>query len=270
MTRFADRVLATRLERLVVAECRRFAETTAELFPEVGPAWFETAGGIVVFLGEESPVNGAWGLGLDGEVDAETLADVEHFFAERGATPVASVWPFADASLMRALGERGWAPRAFENVLVRDLLGGEGLPEPDAHVEIRVASTVEEHELWARSVALGFSAPEPPSPAEERLSRAAAADATASLLLAYVDAELAGTAQLSVEDGVGWLSADTTLPRFRGRGVQRSLQRARLALARDAGCDVAVSESMPGSASQRNMERLGFALAYVRVECGRV
>jgi hypothetical protein len=44
------------------------------------------------------------------------------------------------------------------------------------------------------------------------------------------------------------------------------LQRARLAAAREAGCTLAVTESMPGSASQRNMERLGFSLVYTRVE----
>ena len=33
-----------------------------------------------------------------------------------------------------------------------------------------------------------------------------------------------------------------------------------------AGCDLAVTESAPGSASQRNMERLGFRIAYTRVD----
>jgi hypothetical protein len=33
-----------------------------------------------------------------------------------------------------------------------------------------------------------------------------------------------------------------------------------------AGCEFAVSESHPGSTSQRNMERLGFRVVYTRVD----
>jgi hypothetical protein len=35
---------------------------------------------------------------------------------------------------------------------------------------------------------------------------------------------------------------------------------------RDAGCALAVTESVPGSPSQRNMERVGFQVAYTRVD----
>ena len=118
-------------------------------------------------------------------------------------------------------------------------------------------------------VANGFAAPDDPTPAEVRFGRSAVARSGASFLVGYVDGKPAGTGELQIEAGVGWLSADTTLPQFRGRGVQRSLQRARLELARAAGCDIAVSESAPGSGSQRNMERLGFRVAYTRVDaCG--
>jgi len=113
---------------------------------------------------------------------------------------------------------------------------------------------------------VGFSAPELPTAAESRLGRAAVAIPGRSFLTAFVDGKQAGTGELRITDGVGWLSADTTLPRFRGRGVQQSLQRARLAMAREAGCDLAVTESAPGSGSQRNMERLGFRVVYTRVD----
>jgi len=86
------------------------------------------------------------------------------------------------------------------------------------------------------------------------------------LLIAFVDGEPAGTGELHIADGVGWLSADTTLPAFRQRGVQASLQCVRLQMARDVGCELAVTESVPGSPSQRNMERNGFAVVYTRVE----
>ena len=48
-------------------------------------------------------------------------------------------------------------------------------------------------------------------------------------------------------------------------GVQYALIAARLAAATEAGCDLAVVYTEPGSESQRNVERLGFRLAYTKV-----
>jgi GNAT superfamily N-acetyltransferase len=85
-------------------------------------------------------------------------------------------------------------------------------------------------------------------------------------VLARVDGEPAGTGSLVIDGGVGWLSGDSTLPRYRRRGVQQAIQRHRLQLARDAGCDLAVIEATPGGASQRNTERLGFRIVYTHVK----
>ena len=38
----------------------------------------------------------------------------------------------------------------------------------------------------------------------------------------------------------------------------------RLAMARDAGCDLAATNTLPGTASQRNAERAGFRVAYTK------
>lgn len=72
---------------------------------------------------------------------------------------------------------------------------------------------------------------------------------------------LAGTAGLHVDAATAHFFADSTLPEHRGRGVQRALIAARLALARDAGCDLAFAATAAGSASQRSYERAGFAPA---------
>lgn len=58
---------------------------------------------------------------------------------------------------------------------------------------------------------------------------------------------------------------DATLPEWRGRGVQTALLKARLERALHAGCDLAAAGASPGSGSQRNMERLGFRVAYTQV-----
>jgi hypothetical protein len=48
--------------------------------------------------------------------------------------------------------------------------------------------------------------------------------------------------------------------------VQTALLSARLAWAREQGCDLAVSIAQPGSISHRNIERFGFRVAYTRTK----
>lgn len=266
MTLHADLELAARIEAISAAEMRAFAESSAALFPELGASWLAVAGGIAGFCGPDSAVNGTVGVAVGSVVTEADIAEVERYFLDRGARPALSACPLADPSLAQWLTARGWVMTGFENVLVRTLAPDADIADPNPGVEIRIAHTAEELAQWAELVAVGFSAPELPTEAEYRLGRAAVGIPGRTFLTAYVDGSLAGTAELAVADGVGWLSADTTLPRFRGMGVQQSLQRARLTIARDAGCDLAVTESVPGSGSQRNMERLGFRVVYTRVD----
>lgn len=278
MTLFADRELATRIERLAARDLRLFAESSSALFPELHAAWHQAGEGIAGFCGPDSAVNGTLGLGMSAEVTETDIDELERFFRDRGARPRISVCPLADPSLVRWLTARGWAIVEFENVLVRELsavdaahaaeaeAGPAAGAEPAAAIEIRVADSAEERAAWAELLVEGFSAPAEPSAADVRLGRTVGALIGRTFLTAFVDGEPAGTGELLIADGIGWLSADTTLPRFRGRGVQQALQRARLRMARDAGCELAVTESTPGSGSQRNMERLDFRVVYTRTE----
>jgi len=265
VTLHADHELASRIEAIVASEMREFADASAALYPELGATWMAVGSGVAGFCGPDSAVNGTVGLGMSAAVAETDLVAVERFFRDRGVRPTLSACPLADPSLTHWLSKRDWVVAGFENVLALPL-GDDDLSAPHDTVEIRIAETAEELEAWAELVAVGFSAPELPTAAESRLGRAAVAIPGRRFLTAYIDGKQAGTGELRIADGVGWLSADTTLPRFRGRGVQQSLQRARLAMAREAGCTLAVTESAPGSGSQRNMERLGFRVVYTRVD----
>jgi GNAT superfamily N-acetyltransferase len=265
----ADTTLARRIERIAAVGQRAFAEASAARFPTLDSAWLDVGGAIAAWLESASPINGTFGVGMSGAVDASTVAALERFFADRGERPTASICPHAHPSALRALGSRGWAPAAFENVLVRPLAPGERFDAGADAVAVCVAHTAEEVGLWAALVANGFAAPEDPTPAELRVARCSADIEGATAFIGYVDGSPAGTGELTIDGEVAYLSTDTTLPQYRRRGVQGALQRARLACALEAGCTTAVTESMPGSASQRNMERLGFTVAYTRVEvCG--
>ena len=62
-----------------------------------------------------------------------------------------------------------------------------------------------------------------------------AARQDAVLVLAWVEGAPAGTGALVIDGGVGWLSGDSTLPQYRGRGVQQAIQRHRLTAGRGSG-----------------------------------
>lgn len=264
-TPFADAALAARLEAVSAHENERFAAAALRLDPASTAASAWIAGGCAVYLGPGAVLNQATGLGLDGPVTAEDVDELEAFFNTRGARAKVNVCPLAHPTLAGELSRRGYRVDDFENVLVMALEPATAPPAPDPAIDIREAGP-ELWELWGRQVARGFSAPGDATEADLALGHLIAHQEGIARFLAYVDGEPAGTGELAIRDGLGWLSADTTLPAYRGRGIQSAMQRARLTRAWEAGCDLAVTESHPGSGSQRNMERLGFRVAYTRVD----
>jgi GNAT superfamily N-acetyltransferase len=98
----------------------------------------------------------------------------------------------------------------------------------------------------------------------ERAYRGFAAVPGTSRLVARMDGALAGGASLYLATGLALLCGAGTLPESRRKGVQSSLLSSRLARARDAGCDLAVVTTQPGSKSQANVQKAGFDLIYSR------
>lgn len=82
--------------------------------------------------------------------------------------------------------------------------------------------------------------------------------------VAFVDGVAAGDALLYIHNGIGSLAGAATLSKFRGRGCQTALLHQRIADAAAAKCDLVVSQAAPGSISQRNIERAGLRIAYIK------
>jgi GNAT superfamily N-acetyltransferase len=76
------------------------------------------------------------------------------------------------------------------------------------------------------------------------------------LFLARFDAEPAATGSASSHGRSSHLVGGVVLPAFRGRGLYRALVHARLAAAKEAGCELATTHA--GSMSGPLLERLGF------------
>jgi GNAT superfamily N-acetyltransferase len=77
--------------------------------------------------------------------------------------------------------------------------------------------------------------------------------------------ESAGGGAMAICGGLASLFADSTVPRFRSRGLHRELIAARIHEAVALGCELATASTLPGSQSQRNYERMGFQVVYTKI-----
>lgn len=233
------------------------------------------AGGVAAFteplFGRK--LNHVTGLGMAGAVEPAALASLEAAYASRGLGVEIDLCPHAEPSLLPLLARRGYAVNAFSNTYVRPL---DDVPAPGVDVPgIDVLRGPDANALFLDASIAGFSVQAQDRPREllAALARIAQAREDTSLFVARVDGRVAGSAGLSVAESalgrIGELYIASTLPEFRGRGVQTALLRARLAAARAAGCALAVVMARPANTSARNTERAGFRLAFTKATFAR-
>lgn len=253
----ADALLARRLEAAEAANARGCSSA-----PEgVTAATLEAAGGCAIFVGAESPLSHAVGIGLNGPVATEDLDAIESFFRSRCGKVTIDLCPLADPGLVAVLGERGYRATEFNNVLVKRLARSEMAFTP--RVRRAVAG---EGDLWAYTVGHGFFEQPHLTTEEMDVGRAIFGMPGALCYLAVTESgEPAGGGATAVRDGLATLFADSTLSRFRRQGFHRELIDARLNEALAQGCDLATASTLPGSTSQRNYERVGFEVVYTKV-----
>jgi GNAT superfamily N-acetyltransferase len=222
----------------------------------------EIAGGVAFFGGLNYPSNQMVGMGLHGQVTADDMDRVEHFFRSRGVPSTIVVSPLTDMSLPSLLGERGYRIAEFNSVLIKRINPDEPFEPPVGIVIERV--TPQTAKPWMHAIARGFS--EHISVDEEIFGGFAALPGALSFL-ARMDGEVVGGCggRIIPEARIASLFGTATLPEFRQRGVQSALIARRLHEAAKAGCEYAVVSTNPGSGSQRNMERRGFRVAYTKL-----
>ena len=257
----ADIDLAGRLEGIETWVAAEYGRARLALWPSRETAVVEVAGGVACFLGRESPLNEARGMGLAGPVSSEDLDVMERAFSGRGASIKVNVCPMADPSLLEGLAARGYRASGFEDVLYRELDEPTHFPGPPEGIVLDADETGLCGEIMAR----GFAAPEEPGPEISEIFTMSRRIAGLSASLARVDGEPAGAASLLVRGDLAMLCGAATLPEFRNRGVQAALTHARLARASEVGCSIVTVGALPGSTSHRNAERLGFRVAYTKL-----
>ena len=250
---FAGLGLARRLESAEAANAAGCAG------PDI--AVFEAAGGCAIFAGAGSPLTQVAGAGLAGPVTRAEVDAIEAFLRERGAPASFDLCPLADPGLLAELGRRNYRVTEFNNVLVKPLAG-----TPVAFTPRVRRALAEERDLWSHTVGRGFFE-QPDLTTDEMDVGRHVFNMRGSLCYLSVAAscEPSGGGAMSIRDGLATLFADSTIPGYRRQGFHAELIAARLNEALVQGCDLATASTLPGGASQRNYERLGFQVAYTKV-----
>jgi hypothetical protein len=256
--------LARRLERAEASANAAFVESRALIEPDVGATWIDVAGASAMFDGTGSPFTQTFGLGLSDPFGDVEFDRVERFFDERSSPTFHEVCALAPAATVERLAARGYAPVEESVVLVRPVTATDGQAADTLPVR-RIEPS--EAEMWARLSALGWASEMPELTAFiEGIGRIMARARGAHCFVAELDGRPIAAGALNMSTDVALLAGASTIPNGRRRGAQNALLRARLAFAAHAGVDLAMIVTQPGSASQRNAERQGFAPAYTRTK----
>jgi GNAT superfamily N-acetyltransferase len=269
---FADTALAARIDRAEMRLSMSIADTVSRRDPSARVLVSPIAGGHAVFAGQGGPANKAIGVGFGAVIDQAALDVIEQQWRERGEPMRFELATLADASLAPRLTACGYRVTGFENVSGRPIGVADTMPPlpPGVTIEDVPADHCRE---WVDVTLDGFCAPDGSAPNEEQYPRALLEAVIADFVatpgftryLLRVDGVPAGEATMRTDDGIAQLCGAATLPAFRRRGIQSLLFRWRLALARAAGCDLAVVTTQPGSKSQANAIRQGFSILYTRL-----
>jgi GNAT superfamily N-acetyltransferase len=267
--------LTLELARSIELTEARAAMETAELLDRQSPgsaaAVERIAGGAAVYCGPNSPVTQAVGLGLHGPVTEADMERLESFYRTRAEAVRVETCPLADPTLIEQFRKRGYFVTEFSNVFAMRLQDPENLTfqqKLPSGVSVEKVAP-EQLDLWTLTVAEGFAEHFPVTKEMLNIMKLFGQGPHTECYLALVDGKPAGGGTLAMRDGIAGLFGASTLPTYRKRGLQTALLQARLERARAAGCELAVSLALPGSASERNIARHGLQTLYTRVKFER-
>jgi GNAT superfamily N-acetyltransferase len=268
---FADAQLGARIDRAEARMCAEIADFLRATKPELAPFVLPISGGHAIYVGPSSPVNKVIGLGFDTTLDLEALDRIERAWSGRGEPVRIELSILTDPSIGSTLTDRGYTLHGFENVLGLRL-DQERLASADSGIEVEVITDAD-YATWIDIAVDAFmNLDGTGSVSPDAVPREHLRELLFQMMgmpgfiryLAYVDGEAVGEAVMRLDGDLAQIAGAGTRPHARGRGVQKALLRRRLADARAAGCTLAVVTTAPGTRSQDNVMRRGFALLYTR------
>ena len=240
-----------------------YARAKAQLHPECGVRIETACGGQAIYAGVNSPLNRVVGMGFERHVTIDDLECVEAFFTSKNARPRIDICPLTDKTLIETLRQNNYEIETFQNILICSLDGDPKYQIPK-FTEVR-QSPPEEASIWILTTAQGFEETEVPSQETLDILAPNFHARNGICFLALIDGEPAGGGGMYYNEEIVEFGGASTRLAYRRRGVQTAILHARIAAARTQGCNIAMVVTDPGSNSQRNLEKLGFQLAYTKV-----
>jgi GNAT superfamily N-acetyltransferase len=268
---FASTALAARIEAAEARLTASIGEHFLAARPDLGVVVQRVGGGVAVFAGPSSPMNKLIGAGFGEPPADEELQAIEDAFRARKSPLQAEVSALASPEFVARLSARGYQLKGFENVLGRSVRAADP-NEPATPIKITHMRD-DERDRWVDASITSFLEGDTDGAQAEQLPPREVLEAPIRDVMdvpgfrrysAWLDGQLVGTATLRLDDGLAQLCGAATLPAWRRRGVQTALLQRRLADAAAVGCELALMTTSPGTKSQENGIRQGFALLYTR------
>lgn len=251
---------------------RQEEQRQARGLAKVAPEQLLVAGGCAGRGEAGSWVNNAVGVGLDGAVPDAKLDALVEWFVEKHIEPRVELSPYADRSVVTGLASRGFVIRDWENTFYREIDSAkrtEPAFAPPTDVQMILVDPSDDDMVREYStVSMSGFFPPGAGPSEfdyEVAARWVKQPRVLSVAAVVGDRLVAaGSASLDESVPIVSLAGLSVLPEFRRRGIQQALIAHRLNLAAARGATLATIGSRPGAATERNVRRMGFQLAYTK------
>ena len=270
------------IEEAHILHLSRQIEVGMQLFPHEKISLHSVAGGGIValttpHLGQQ--MNRTLGLGMKGVVTENDISEIEDLHGRSNLTPSILLCPYADQSVLQALAMRSYVVDGFLNIYARSLheVNVEFDTSMDFPAEISFGSNMLVCRAPANEAGMGafihasvagFKDDGRSDEVLRSLAETAALRLDTNLYFGKIDGQIAGCGAMALMETkygrVAHLYIDSTIPNFRGRGVQQALIRARLIDAKRLGYDFATIHARPGIGTGRNAEKEGFGLAFTK------
>jgi GNAT superfamily N-acetyltransferase len=245
----------------------RLARANEELCDEC----LHIGGGIAGRGAPGSWLNLAVAIGLRGPVSRADFERMIRWYEDAGIEPRMEVCPYADPGFLKDCEQLGFRLRTFETIFYRPLSSRERVQPlhplpPGLHIEILDTSDAAAVRQCALVALRGFLPPGGVITDEdiEIFQRGTRHPRTVTFT-ARLEGEIVAVGACEIDGAVSALFGMATSETHRRRGIQQALLAARLNLAAARSARVATIGSRPGVATERNVMRMGFTVAYTKV-----
>lgn len=220
-------------------------------------------GGAACFSGFDSFLSQVvgWGFNSSPKLFKAEIETIEGFYKSLNHSRVdIELCPFVGNQLAAYLGKRGYVATELNTVSVFDLKL-QHIKHHSSHSYLIREVYDSELDDWSRRVAMGFGYPE----AQEQFLRYARATGVTAFA-AFDEGNIIAGATVAMHGDVCDLGVTSTLPAYRGKGLQKDLLMTRLNYARQHGLFLATVTTEPGTISDLNIQKSGFRSAYTRIK----